>query len=356
MASRNCGEMQLALSSIRNTKNLRTFLFLCLLIVATSACATSGSSAKDVTYFNVRSAEGSGIMDCSGNWVIKPRSDGYFTNVMVDGLAPFYQNGQISTPFVYINSDGEVAFDAEFRLAAPFSEGLAAVLVEDQWGFIDTTGKFAIEPRYSYSPGGNYIGNFSDGLVNVVEKYTVYHTPETWIYVDKQGNQILGPYQSAASFTNGAAAVTLITDEVYKTGYINPEGEFLLEFSQEEGLVPTGSYSAGLFAVRDVSRQIEEGKCAIGFMNQDKEWVIEPQFCYVGLFVNGLAPVSRDEANSALGPYGYINTKGERMIDEVYNFPTNFAGGCALVHWDKFQSSGLIDTQGELIYQFNSVE
>ena len=342
------------LMSIRITKNLKAFFILCLLIVATSACAASSSNVKDVTYFTVRSAEGSGIMDCSGKWIVEPSEtrNGYFSGPMVNGLAPFYDASQIATPFSYINSDGEVAFDGNFRLAAPFSDGLAAVFVEDQWGFIDTTGEFVIDPSYS----GTYIGSFSDGLVNVVDKYTVYHTPKTWVYVDTQGNKILGPYQNASSFTNGAAAVTLITDEVYKTGYIDTEGEFLLEFSSEEKLAPTGSYSENLFAVRDTRMQIEEGKCSIGFMDKDKEWVIEPQFCWVGLFVDGLAPVSRAEANSAVGPYGYINTAGEMVIEELYNYPTNFSGGCALVRWNQFNSMGLIDTAGEMIYQYEPAE
>ncbi|MGV8027209.1 MAG: WG repeat-containing protein [Anaerolineaceae bacterium] len=333
--------------------NIFIILFiLCILILTTSACVTPSSDSNGAIYFNVRSTVGSGIMDCSGNWIVEPSEtrNGYFSGPMVNGLAPFYDASQIATPFSYINSDGEVAFDGNFRLAAPFSDGLAAVFVEDQWGFIDTTGKFVIEPRYS----GTYIGSFSDGLVNVVDKFTVYHTPKTWVYVDAQGNQILGPYQDASSFTNGAAAVTLITDDAYKTGYIDTKGDFILEFSQEEGLAPTGSYSESLFAVKDVNYQLEEGACSIGFMNKDKEWVIEPQFCWVGLFVDGLAPVSRDEANSSLGPFGYITTSGEFFIEEIYNHPTNFSGGCALVRWDKFNSMGLIDTNGVMIYQYEA--
>ncbi len=354
MAQKQKGKLHHLLISIRKVNILKIFLGFCILIVTCSACAELGSNAKDAVYFNVNSEKGSGIMDCSGNWIVEPSEtrNGYFSGPMVNGLAPFYDASQIATPFSYINLDGEIAFDGNFRLAVPFSDGLAAVLVEDQWGFIDTSGKFVIEPRYS----GTYIGSFSDGLVNVVDKFTVYHTPKTWVYVDAQGNQILGPYQDASSFTNGAAAVTLITDDVYKTGYIDTKGEFILEFSQEEGLAPTGSYSENLFAVKDVNHQLEEGACSIGFMNKDKEWVIEPQFCWVGLFVDGLAPVSRDEANSSLGPFGYINTSGEFVIEEIYNYPTNFSGGCALVRWDKFMSSGLINTKGEFIYEYEPEE
>ncbi len=354
MTQKQRGKSHHPLISIRIVDILRTFLGLCLLIVTISACTASGSSSKGAEYFNVKAEKGSGIMDCSGTWIVEPSGDrdGYFSGPMVDGLAPFYEASQIAKPFIYINSDGEVAFDKNFRLAAPFSEGLAAVLVEDQWGFIDTSGEFVIEPQFS----GSYISSFSDGLANVVDEFTVFHTPKTWIYVDTHGNKVLGPYQNASSFTNGAAAVTLITDKDYKTGYINTKGEFILEFSQDEGLTPTGSYSEDLFAVKDTRMQLEEGKCSIGFMNKEKEWVIEPQFCWVGLFVDGLAPVSRDEANSTLGPFGYINTSGEMVIEEIYNYPTNFSGGCALVRWNKFSSSGLINTKGEFIYKYDPAE
>jgi len=338
--------------SIRKVNIFMVLFILCILMMTISACAASGSNSNNAIYFNMRSAEGSGIMDCSGNWIVEPRTDGFFSNLMVNGLTPFYDASQTSNPYSYINSKGKSAFDGHFRLAMPFSEGFAGVLVEDQWGFIDTTGKFVIDPSYS----GAYVGSFSGGLVNVPVEFTVYHTPKSWIYINSKGEQVLGPYQSADSFTNGAAAVTLITGEVYKTGYIDTEGRFLLEFSFEERLSPAGSYSENLFAVRDTRMQIEEGKCSIGFMNKDKEWVIEPQFCWVGLFVDGLAPVSRAEANTTLGPYGYINTAGEMVIEEVYNYPTNFSGGCALVRWDQFNSMGLIDTHGEMIYQYEPAE
>ena len=59
-------------------------------------------------------------------------------------------------------------------------------------GFIDTTGKFAIEPRYSYSLVALISAIF--GWIGKCGR-KIYRLPysETWIYVDKQGNQVLGP-------------------------------------------------------------------------------------------------------------------------------------------------------------------
>jgi hypothetical protein len=85
-------------------------------------------------------------------------------------------------------------------------------------------------------------------------------------------------------------------------------------------------------------------------MNKDAQWVIEPQYCRVGAFSDGLAPVSLSQESTAL--WGYINTSGQMVIEGKYDFADVFSGGCARVTWGGYWGFGLIDTKGKLIYQY----
>ena len=48
----------------------------------------------------------------------------------------------------------------------------------------------------------------------------------------------------------------------------------------------------------------------------------------------------------------YIDTSGKMVIRGRYDLAFPFSGSCALVLWDGYRSVGLIDTQGDYIYQF----
>jgi len=84
----------------------------------------------------------------------------------------------------YINHAGKVIIPAKYLMAEQFSEGLAAVMEQDQfgvskWGYIDATGKPIIPYTFRLAPG-----NFHEGLalVAAAEKTTF-----NFAYIDKTG-------------------------------------------------------------------------------------------------------------------------------------------------------------------------
>lgn len=87
-----------------------------------------------------------GYIDTTGTFAIKPqfgtdRSCGDFH----DGYASIEcSNGK----YRYIGKNGRF-LKGEFERADAFSEGLAAVRRDGRWGYIDTTGKVVIQPRFS---------------------------------------------------------------------------------------------------------------------------------------------------------------------------------------------------------------
>jgi len=64
-----------------------------------------------------------------------------------------------------------------------FSEGLAAVKVGDKWGFVDTTGRMAIEPQFDFA------APFFDGLA-LVQMGT---EDAKRGYIDKTGSYVWKP-------------------------------------------------------------------------------------------------------------------------------------------------------------------
>jgi len=96
-----------------------------------------------------------GMITQSGNSDLFDLSEGfalvYFDSVTV--------NTSFSTSF--INKKGERITSQLFERANRFSDGMAAIQLDDKWGFIDTTGNIVIQPQYDIR------SNFSEGLAPV---------------------------------------------------------------------------------------------------------------------------------------------------------------------------------------------
>ena len=57
----------------------------------------------------------------------------------------------------FVNSDGKTAIEPKYDEAMSFSNGLAAVRSGDKWGFINESGELVID--YKYSDGGYFTNN-----------------------------------------------------------------------------------------------------------------------------------------------------------------------------------------------------
>ena len=111
-----------------------------------------------------------------------------------EGLRPHYSYAD--RKWGYIDAQGNVAIKPQFATARPFSEGLAAVQVEEnyvkKWGFIDRAGAFVIPAEY-----GGY-GKISDCRNG-------YVTWRDWdnsqdLFIDKTG-KVVATYKSATPFS-----------------------------------------------------------------------------------------------------------------------------------------------------------
>jgi hypothetical protein len=91
-----------------------------------------------------------------------------------NGIAAVMKNGQ----YGYIDFTGKVLIDFQFMNARSFSEGLAPVSnAKNLWGYIDDKGKMVINPQYDFAD------SFGNGEARVMKGDKVF-------YIDKD-NKVL---------------------------------------------------------------------------------------------------------------------------------------------------------------------
>lgn len=172
----------------------------------------------------------------------------------------------------FIDKTGKVVIAPKFIAVENFSEGLAAVKIEDRWGYIDKTGETIISPNF----GASY--EFSEGVaVNILNEF-FDRSRNRWILLDKSGNITELPYVKdiADKFSEGLIAVK---NDKEKWGYINKAGEIIIPFKFQRAM----PFSEGLASV------LFDGK--YGYIDRKGEFVINPQFTQTLDFSEGLASV-----------------------------------------------------------------
>jgi hypothetical protein len=156
---------------------------------------------------------GRGFVDKAGNWVIPPRfidvgrfSQGlaYATNESAGGLLGF------------IDKTGAWAIRPQYSEVRSFTaDGLAAVRVDDGWGYIDTSGTMMIPPEYCKGNCLVRVFSFSEGLVAVP-------IDGKFGYLDTKGAEVIRPrFDLAEDFSEGLAAASIVVNGTYLTGYID---------------------------------------------------------------------------------------------------------------------------------------
>ena len=268
----------------------------------------------------------------------------------------------------YINSEGEVVIDFIYDYAGFFADGTAVISLNGRYGVIDLEGNTVIKPQY------DYIGYFSEGLARIVQYdadtarhgfidkdgnvfYKDYFNNNTgdfhdglavfekdlnFGYVDKNGNIVIQPeYFMAYDFSEGLAAVA---NEDDKHGFIDKNGNLVIPFKFEHNLEGTYLYqgfSDGLAAV------CMDGK--FGYINTKGDFVIEPRYDYAERFSDGLALVIAD------GLYGYIDRSGNYVIEPKFAHASSFQNDFAFARMpgntDYIETGGyaLINKAGDFI-------
>lgn len=202
--------------------------------------------------------------------------------------------------FVRIDPDTDERIERFFTNGLPFSQGMAAVQIAGQWGYIDMMGNYLIPPSFERA------GRFADGLAPARRN-------GLWGYIDVRGRWVIEPkFSRAGEFHEGLAAVYIRG----RWGFINKEGKYAIR----PQYVEAGDFAYGVAPVR--TRTTYRGWGYIGHWNNK---AIPKRYNNAGNFGDGLAPVAADTR------WGYVNVRGEWEIAGQYEDARIFSEGLAAV-------------------------
>jgi hypothetical protein len=208
-----------------------------------------------------------------------------------------------------------------------FNDGLAPVLIDNKWGFIDKTGSIVIEPKYKmWVQEYGALPAFSEGLTPFVDPVN-----DRIGYLNLKGEVAIAPqFYSAGPFKNHVAFVGTQNERVL----IDTSGAVIAQ-----GFVAiNGKYSNFSNNRAWVQKQFQ-----YGYINKTGHFVIPAVYDETRDFSNNLAAVKKD------GKWGFIDTSGVVKVPFQYTKePKAFSDHRAFVQGTN-NKWGIIDTTGKLI-------
>lgn len=177
-----------------------------------------------------------GIIDRMGRYLLVPKNYDYCLESKISEFIVACRLSEDSICFYDIKKSRMIP--GKFQEVLPFSEGLAAVRVNDNWGYINKQGNFVIEPNF------DMVAPFAEGKAIVTPKWG----KGTSRIIDKQGcilkvlDERYFLFQNQNRFSSGWAIISLSGESV-STNFINESGEKLLKFDEFDAEPFTDGYA-----------------------------------------------------------------------------------------------------------------
>ncbi len=126
------------------------------------------------------------VIDKRGNEVAPAMFDNAKMEGYNDGLAAVVYEGK----WGFVNTKGEIVIPFEYEEVTSFSEGKAAVLMDGYWGYVDTAGEFAVLPEFEqagafYKLKGRPVALAKEGDMPPLEEEDGEYTDEEATIVDE---------------------------------------------------------------------------------------------------------------------------------------------------------------------------
>jgi WG containing repeat len=271
-----------------------------------------------------------GYIDNQGRIVVAP--------TLGEWVSGEFHNGMLVTGVAagpYIEATGKKVLDTGFHRNWDFSEGLAVAMRKDtdqKWGYIDTTGNFAIPPQFISSPQ-DYVWPFSGGFAKIKVK-------GLYGFIDHTGKFAIPPtLLDAGDFSDGMVRVVLegpcfvpggggcdfgeiVPPNSEKNPTRPPSCKFT--FIDKSGRVFSAARFNGAMAFFEGLAPVKIGSLW-GYINKDGAMAIPPQFDDAKSFSDGVAAVRQS------GLYGYIDRSGAFLIPAQFKQASDFHEGLAYV-------------------------
>lgn len=210
-----------------------------------------------------------------------------------DGMSAVRLNGQ----WGYVDAQGEMVIPPQYENASVFAEGLVdATDAEGKVGYIDHQGKWVISPRF-------YVGDaFVAGQALVSDEQQ-----QAYRYIDKTGQVILGPQADVRYSTNRWEKTRQVEmkEHYYR---LSQDGKTLNGFPPFKAEDALTHYPLTLMLYRrgnSAEGLIPACRLALcGYVSYDGQWVIPPRFGEVGRFLQGRAIVSENDLHGIIDREG----------------------------------------------------
>lgn len=298
---------------------MKKIFYVALAIVATMfvACKDQQTPEGDTTKLWPAQAGGEewGYIDAKGNMVISAMYDE--VEEFSCGAARVWFDGDL----LFINKKGARQTTPSYDYAYVFYYNHAVVGLDDKEGLMNNKFDMTIQP-YFYELG--CMGD--NGLLTAKRE-----SNSKVEYLNAKGEtKIPAMFDAADDFLGGVAVVTMGS----KKGAINKAGEFTVQPTYEYGLWNMGK---GLLGYGD-----KNGKC--GILDKNGNIVVSPIYYGLDVVSDGLIIIKGKDK------YGYINTKGENVIPEIYYNALPFYEGQA---WVKQAEDGAwmsIDKKNSVVF------
>lgn len=223
----------------------------------------------------------------------------------------------------YINNKFETVFEMKDALAAGvFADGLAKFQAKNgKLGFMNKSGKIAIEPVYDYA------ASFNSGKAIVTK---LIEGKEIISIIDKNGQEIFTFDKKLTNLNNYYENVTVYSDSL-AWGIINDKGETVFE-SKDLNFISEFFNSYASF--------LKDEKW--GLMDMSGKTIIEAKYSAPLSFSDGLSPVKKGDK------FGFIDLNENEVIPAIFSgVAVPFSNGVAAVSKDK--DYFLIDASNNLL-------
>ena len=337
-------------------------------------------NVADKVLYPIKYAGSWGFCDKSGYMVIPPiyTSADWFR----EGLSVVFKKDH----YGYINKLGQIVIEPKFDDALSFNEGHALVEMDEKWGMINRAGDFVIPCEYEE------LGNLSNGLC-------YYYEDGLYGYLDTKGYPRLKPQYTEAYDFEGELAVVSKNDYY---GVIDEFGTTLIPFKYEDLIYHSaGKYIAllddywGIISLKGdtivpfeydfIGKPINglsiiELEDQFNFLDTTGKFIFTElvetysEYRVLAQFKNGYAKTLSDRGFNLTnkegqklfrsdwedvgsysniiavkkgGKWGYVNTKGQKVLPFEYSYAHSFKEDAAIVQLSPFY--GVINKKGEYL-------
>ena len=204
-----------------------------------------------------------------------------FVEPFSEGLAAVTVDDKVG----YISKMGEMKIPLKYDEGLAFSEGFAIVEYEGAYGMINRNGEYILKPEYTY------LGVLKNGLVSFENKNGKFG------FFDRKGFVKIKPtYDDVFDFEKNHAKVK----EAEKWGLINSYGQVIYECRYEK----VKSINDSIYALRDDYW---------GALNMNKDTIIDFMYDYIGEYSNGYHLVTKNDS------FNYISMDGVLLLNELWH-------------------------------------